>query len=126
MKAEHHRQRAERIERSLAKLGRDDWEMKIEAAMLAGTHWANYALHRRGVSPEAEDIVHTTMLIVNMLRKYSLVEGELLRELSEVEELRPIHVRGDMPGGRDAADRALQLLAAIGERARSAPEAARH
>lgn len=126
MKAEHHRQRAERIERSLAKLGRDDWEMKIEAAMLAGTHWANYALHRRGVSPEAEDIVHTTMLIVNMLRKYSLAEGELLRELAEVEELRPIYVRGDMPGGRDAADRALQLLAAIGERARSAPEAARH
>ena len=126
MKAEQHRQRAERIERSLAKLGRDDWEMKIEAAMLAGTHWANYALHRRGVSPEAEDIVHTTMLIVNMLRKYSLAEGELLRELAEVEELRPIHVRGDMPGGRDAAERALQLLAAIGERARSAHEAGRH
>ena len=52
MNAEHHRQQAERIERSLAMLGRDDWEMKIEAAMLAGTHWANYALHRRGVTPE--------------------------------------------------------------------------
>ena len=66
------------------------------------------------------------MLIVNMLRKYSLAEGELLRALAEIEELRPLHVRGDMPGGRDAAERALQLLAAIGERARSAPEAARH
>ena len=34
MKAEHHRERAERIERSAAKLGAHDWEMKIEAAML--------------------------------------------------------------------------------------------
>jgi hypothetical protein len=123
MKTEHHRQRAERIERSLAKLGEDDWEMKIEAAMLAGTHWANYALHRRGVSREGEDIVHTTMLAVNMLAKYSLAEGELLRELAVIEELRPLHVRGDMPGSREAAARVLQLLASIGERARGASAA---
>lgn len=123
MKTEHHRQRAERIECSIAKLGENDWEMKIEAAMLAGTHWANYALHRRGVSPEVEDIVHTTMLAVNMLGKYSIVEAELLRDLAEIEELRPLHVRGDMSGSREAAARVLQLLASIGERARSAPAA---
>ena len=69
MKAEYHRLKAERIERSLAVLTDDDWEMKLEAAMLAGTHWANYTLHRRGVSADNEDIVHTSMCVVNVLRK---------------------------------------------------------
>ena len=120
MKSENHRDKAERIERSLALLNDDDWEMRIEAAMLAGTHWANYALHRHGVSAPAEDIVHTSMCVVNTLRKYSLVERELLEQLDEIEELRPLHVRGDVEGGRTAAARALVLLAAIGQRARQA------
>ena len=120
MNAEQHRRRAERIERSLAKLGSADHEMKIEAAMLAGTHWANYALHRRRVTTDGEDIVHTTMLVVNMLRKYSIVEGEVLQALAEIEELRPLHVRGDVPAGDAAAGRALQLLDRIGTRARQA------
>ncbi|QHE87440.1 hypothetical protein [Hydrogenophaga sp. BPS33] len=119
MKAEDHRLKAERIERSAALLTDDDWEMKLEAAMLAGTHWANYALHRQGVSRENEDIVHTSMCVVNTLRKYALVEKELLAQLDDIEELRPIHVRGDAEGGREAGARALVLLAAIGDRARS-------
>ncbi len=94
-------------------LGADDWEMKIEAAMLAGTHWANYALHRRGVTPDSEDIVHNSMLVVNMLRKYSLAAGELLSALTEIEELRPLYVRGDAPEGSRAATRALELLHSI-------------
>ncbi len=121
MRAENHRRKAENIEKSLDVLGADDWEMKIEAAMLAGTHWANYALHRHGVTVDGEDIVHTSMLIVNMLRKYSLAEGELLAALGEIEELRPLYVRGDVPGADRAATRALELLRAIGERARHAP-----
>ncbi len=123
MKAEDHRIRAERIERSAALLTDDDWEIKLEAAMLAGTHWANYALHCRGVSTEKEDIVHTSMCVVNTLRKYSIVEKELLAQLDEIEEMRPIFVRGDAEGGREAGIRALVLLAAIGERARQAPVA---
>lgn len=118
MKPENHRVKAERIERSLELLTNDDWEMRIEAAMLAGTHWANYMLHRHGVSAQGEDIVHTSMCVVNTLRKYSLVEPELLEQLAEIEELRPLHVRGDVEGSRAAADRALTLLAAIGRRAR--------
>lgn len=117
MNAEQHRLKAERIERSLGALGPADWEMKIEAAMLAGTHWANFALHRRGVTSDGEDIVHTTLLVVAMLRKYSIVEGELLRALAEIEELRPLYVRGDVPGGDQAAERALQWLHGIRERA---------
>ena len=117
MNAEQHRLKALRIERSLGSLGPADREMKIEAAMLAGTHWANFALHRRGVTSDGEDILHTTMLVVNMLRKYSIAEGELLRALGEIEELRPLHVRGDAPGGEQAAERALQCLQCIRERA---------
>ncbi|MBL8382649.1 MAG: hypothetical protein JNM90_06235 [Burkholderiales bacterium] len=120
MKADAHRQRALRIEASLARLGAADWEMRIEAAMLAGTHWANCALHRHGVAPEAEDIVHTSMLVVNTLRKYAIVEPDLLRDLGEIEELRPLYVRGDVPGGAAAADRAVALLAAIRARAERA------
>ena len=118
MKAELHRQKAERIERSLTLCTPSDWEIRIEAAMLAGTHWANYALHRRGVTVESEDIVHTTMTIVAYLRKYQLAEEELLGALTEIEELRPFYVRGDVPGGSEAGERALALLSAIGDRAR--------
>lgn len=120
MDSGNHRDKAERIERSLQQLGDTDWEMRIEAAMLAGTHWANYALHRRGVSADAEDIVHTSMCVVNTLRKYSIVEKVLLEQLAEIEELRPLYVRGDAEGGPAAARHALALLAAIGERARQA------
>lgn len=121
MKAEDHRRKAESIEKSLRRLGDDDWEMKIEAAMLAGTHWANYALHRRGVTPDSEDIVHNSMLVVNMLRKYSLAEGELLSALTDIEELRPCYVRGDVPGGSRVAARALELLHSISALARRSP-----
>lgn len=113
MNADAHRTRAQRIEHSAAQCGPGDWEMRIEAAMLAGTHWANYALHRVGVTPDDEDIVHTSMLVVNMLRKYAIVEGELLAALGEIEELRPLYVRGDVAGGDAAGDRAMALLATI-------------
>lgn len=81
--------------------------------MLAGTHWANHALHRTGLTADDEDVVHTSMLVVNQLRKYSIVEGELLAALAEIEELRPLHVRGDVAGGVVAADRAVALLERI-------------
>lgn len=121
MKAEYHRLKAGRIETSLRLLDEHDWEMKIEAAMLAGTHWANYALHRRGVTEDGEDIVHNSMLVVSTLRKYSLAEGELLDALTEIEELRPLYVRGDVPDGSRAAARALELLGLIRALASRAP-----
>lgn len=119
MTPEHHRHRAERIGRSLARLTDADWEIRIEAAMLAGTHWVNYVLHQRGISTAQEDMVHASMCLVSILRKYRLAEPQLIEQLEEIEELRPLFVRGDMDGGPQAAQRALDLLEAIAMRARS-------
>ena len=87
--------------------------------MLAGTHWVNFALHCHGVTPPAEDIVHTSMLMVNYMRKYSIIEPDLMRDLDEIEELRPLYVRGDVAQPMLAAQRAIALLASIGARART-------
>ena len=113
MKPEEHRAKAERVERSLAKCGADDYEMKIEAAMLAGTHWLNLALHRRGVTSPQTDILHTYMLTVNELRKYRVADERLVDALTEIEDIRPGYVRGNLAGGEQAAERALELLAQL-------------
>jgi hypothetical protein len=118
MTPEQHRDKAERIEASLARLGDEDWEIRIEAAMLAGTHWVNHALHRSGASEIAEDMVHVSMCMVSVLRKYRLAQPELIEALEEIEDLRPLYVRGDMDGAPQAARRALELLDFIGQRAR--------
>jgi hypothetical protein len=121
MSPEQHRSKAERIERSLARLTDRDWEIRIEAAMLAGTHWANYALHQAGASEAPEDLVHASMAIVSVLRKYKLAEPALIGQLEEIEELRPLFVRGDVEGGAQAASRALDLLRSIRQRALQLP-----
>jgi len=113
MTPEEHRAKAERIECSLAKCGPADYEMKIEAAMLAGTHWLNLALHRMGVTSAQADILHTYMLTVNDLRKYRVADAALVDALAEIEDIRPAYVRGNRPGGEKAAARALELLAVL-------------
>lgn len=119
MNAEQHRQKAEFIEHSLAKCGPRDWEMKIEAAMLAGTHWTNYALHLRRLTLPDEDIALLSASAVKQLARDAMAESKLLRDLSEIEALRPLYVRGDVPGAQAAALRALNLLMQIGDRARA-------
>ena len=113
MEALDHRQRAERIERSIAKCNEQDHEMKIEGAMLAGMHWANFILHRKGVTNADTDLMHTYMLTVNELRKYRVADATAMLALTEIEDLRPAHVRGNVPGGAAAATHALELLAKI-------------
>lgn len=117
---EEHRRLAERIERSARHCTDDtDWEMTIEAAMLAGTHWVNYALHATGLSGPDDDLVHVSMLMVCMRDKYRLAAPELIAALEEIEDLRPLFVRGDVDGGAGAAGRARELLSAISELALS-------
>jgi hypothetical protein len=108
-----HRARAGRIERSLAKCAPDDFEMKIECAMLAGTHWLNAALHHLAVTRPGNDVFHTYHLTVNEFRRLSVADPGLISALAEIEDLRPAFVRGNFPGGQQAAQRALELLALI-------------
>lgn len=113
MQATDHRQRAERVERSIAKCGANDHEMKIEGAMLAGTHWVNFVLHQMRVTGPDQDVMHSYMLTVNELRKFSVAEEEMMSAIAEIEDLRPAHVRGNVPDGQAAAARALELLGKI-------------
>lgn len=113
MKPEQHRQKALRIEHSLAKITPDLAEIRIEAAMLAGTHWLNAALHLMGTNPAECDVMHTYMLTINEFRRLSAADPELVSKLAEIEDLRPLHVRGDVSGGREAADHAYALLRRI-------------
>jgi hypothetical protein len=117
MNANEHCFRAERIVRSLGKCGREDFAMKIEAAMLAGTHWTNAALHRMSVTPSDSDVFHTYLLTLNEYRRLSVADESLVKALTEIEDLRPAYVRGNLPGGAQAAERALALLALIRRKA---------
>src|SRR5438067_1717087 len=96
--ADAHRAAAQRIEHSLAKCGPGDYEMRIEAAMLAGTHWLNETLHRAAVTTSDNDVMHTYLLTINEYRKYCVADASLMSALSTIEDLRPAFVRGDREG----------------------------
>jgi len=57
------------------------------------------------------------MLTVNEFRKYWAADEELVRVLSDVEDIRPPFVRGNRPGGMKAAERALLLLTLLRKKA---------
>jgi hypothetical protein len=113
MKPEDHKAKAEQIERSLLKCLPADYEMTIEAAMLAGTHWLNYLLHQRGITSPDADVLHTYMLTVNELRRYRVADAPAIDSLAEIEDIRPGYVRGNLPDGKAAAARARDLLAVL-------------
>jgi len=113
MNLDAHRVKAARIERSLAKLGPDDVEMRIEGAMLAGTHWFNVVLHARALRPETNDAMHAEFITAAERRRLALAAGPELAALDEIEALRTTHVRGNMPQAREAGERALVLLASL-------------
>ena len=116
MRVEHHLQAAQRIARSLEKCGPNDWEMKIEAAMLAGTHWLNATLHRLEATDAGKDVMHSYLLTVNEFRRLCVADSEAMRALAEIEDMRPPFVRGNWPGAERAAERALALLQTIRNR----------
>ena len=113
MNIDGHRGKALRIERSLAKCRSADYEIRIEAAMLAATHWVNLAYHRMQATAADQDVMHSYMLTVNEFRRLAAANERLISMLSEIEDLRPVFVRGDAAGGIGIADRAIALLAEI-------------
>ncbi|MES2362398.1 MAG: hypothetical protein V4646_11430 [Pseudomonadota bacterium] len=119
MLAHDHDTYASRIENSLGKCGPDDHELQIEGAMLAAAHRINAHFHRLGISPPEDDIVHTYLLTINEHRRLCLVDQEAMVALGAIEDLRPAFVRGDHPGGAEAAQRAASLLATVRNRTSS-------
>jgi hypothetical protein len=119
MKPQDHEAAAQRIENSLRKCEPDDYEIIIEAAMLAGTHWLNARLHRLGATQPAQDVMHTYLLVVNELRRLSVAEPQAVAALGAIEDMRPAYVRGAHAGGKEAAQRALSLLELIRASARA-------
>jgi len=105
-----HQEKALRIERSLKKCRPEDHEIRIEGVMLAATHWVNGAYHDLGVSADTNDILHSYMLTVNEYRRYAAANEDLIGKLAEIEDVRPLYVRGDVEGGQKVADRAGALL----------------
>ena len=118
MKAERHRAKAERLERSLAKCRPGDYEMIIDGAMLAVTHWINLAFHTVALTDDDSDVVHAYFETAFDRQHFGLVAGtEFLDGLDEIETLRPLRARGNVAGGEAAARRALEILQSIREKA---------
>jgi len=109
MKIDEHRAKARNIERSLLRCTLDDYETVIEGCMLAGTHHFNILLHDRG-SPLEQDVMHAEFLSVAVRRKSRVMMPGVLEALDEIERFRTSYVRGDLPGGTQAAQRALECL----------------
>jgi hypothetical protein len=113
MNADAHRAKAEAIERSLARCTTADYETVIEACMLAGTHWFNLALHAAGLLAAEHDAMHAEFLTLGQRRRIGCVLPGALAALDTIESLRTPYVRGDLPGGAEAAQRALDALAEL-------------
>jgi len=113
MHVERHLAAAERIARSLHKCRPHDVEMRIEGAMLAGSHWLNAALHRVGATRFDADVMHTYLLTINEFRRLCVAQQDAMHALRTIEDLRAPFVRGNWPGGMQAADRAIQQLNVI-------------
>jgi len=60
-------------------------------------------------------VVHTYFLTGNQTQLYGILAGGMLAALDAIERLRPLHVRGNAPGGEAAGRRALEHLAQVRE-----------
>lgn len=110
MTPDEHRAKAARIESSLAKCTRDEFEALIEGAMLAGTHWFNVALHELRIVGHDDDVMHAQYLPGHQRLRLMLLNPELLQAMDEIETARALFVRGNMPGGVEAAARCHEQL----------------
>jgi hypothetical protein len=113
MRQEAHREKALRIERSLARIADSEYETVIEAAMLAGTQWFNLLLHRKALRSEERDAMHAEFMTLGERRRVAIAMTEALAAMDRIEELRTTHVRGDLPDGISAAKTARACLAIL-------------
>lgn len=113
MNLELHRTKAERITHSMQKLNDVDYEAIIEATMLAGSHWLNFACQAMKLTDAETDVMHAEFLNGVQRVEMSLRVPELLQAMDEIEGYRAGFVRGDLNGGPKVAARCRRLLEVI-------------
>ncbi len=118
MKAEAHRLKAERLGRSLAKCSSADTELVIDGVMLAITHWINFVFHMLELTAPDDDIMHCYFVTGFDRQYYGLAADPVfLDALEEIDDLRPLYVRGNAAGSDAAGVRALELHEAVRDKA---------
>lgn len=117
MEIQDHVRKAQRISSSLEKCDVDDYEARIEGAMLAATHWFNAALHAKGIRPAQQDVMHGTKLSVEEHKRCETLLGPLVEALEVIEELRSPYVRGAQKNGVGAGELAMEKLRFIAAQA---------
>jgi len=118
MEIKEHVSKAERIAASLTKCRPEDYEARIEGAMLAATHWFNAALHATGIRSVNDDAMHGTKITVEEQKRCETLLGDLVDMLEVIEELRSPYVRGAEPNGLAAGELAMEKLGVIARRSR--------
>ena len=120
MTPEFHRDKAKKITRAMRHFTTRDHEAVIEGCMLAGTHWFNVAMHKFGLRPPADDVLHAEYLHAAERTRINIVAPQMLKAIDEIEASRALYVRGNVKGGRMAARRALRNLEVIKQTAKIA------
>lgn len=94
MKVADHMKKAHRIEDTmLRKLDRDaDYEIYVEACMLAGTHLLNAVLHHGAITDEKSDLLHSDKPALKNPVRSEL--QPLFDAMKFIEDLRPGYLRG--------------------------------
>ena len=109
MKVTDHMTKAKRIEQTmLGKLDPDaDYEIYVEACMLAGTHLLNAVLHQYAVTDDRSDLLHSDKPALKAPVPFEL--RPLFDAMKFIEDLRPGYLRGtnawNPEHGRQCAER---------------------
>ena len=86
--------------------------------MLAITHWINFAFHTLELTAPDDDIMHCYFVTGFDRQHYGLAaDPAFLDALEEIDDLRPLYVRGNAAGSDAAGTRALELHEAVREKA---------
>lgn len=104
MKIEHHLNKIERFEATIARLDyEDDYETLIEDYVLVSAHLINAAMHKLETLKDSKDVKHN--LLFSFLKKEKLLKEkseEVANLILNLENLRPSHVYGKGKNGETA------------------------
>jgi hypothetical protein len=101
-----------RLERTMQKIDPvEDYELFLEACMLAGSHGLNLILHRLSVTPDSWDLAHTDTPAHELLFPAEILE--LVSGLKYIESIRPDYLRGLKPWTLEVASRCREHCVAI-------------